>query len=139
MQQEVWQLSSRQGPREMRIETLYWMGGKAGIDLKALAHERHSREFCAECADAQPCAKKSDSYNSLIINTSYFTDTSAQGCASAHSAQNSIVEEVTFHHTFSDKIAEEDWPSYFCLLLDSMGEIEEEQGGRQGGRQVYHG
>jgi hypothetical protein len=42
----------------VKIETLYWMAGQAGIDLKALAHERHSRELCAECADAQPCAKR---------------------------------------------------------------------------------
>ena len=108
----------------VQIETLFWMAGQAGIDLKALTHERHSREFCAECADAQPCAKKADLYNSLIINTSYFTDTSAQGCASAHSAQNSIVEEVSFHHTFSDKIAVEDWPSYFRPVLDSMEDVE---------------
>lgn len=34
----------------VKIETLYWMAGNAGINLSEFAREHKNDEFCATCA-----------------------------------------------------------------------------------------
>lgn len=102
------------------IKTFFQMVKDAGVDVAEVA--RQSLRNCAVCANAQPCASLTEKDNYLIINNS---DDFTQDCAiaqSAQTAQNS--EELSFHHTFTDKIADEDWCSFMQPILDSMDDVE---------------
>lgn len=102
------------------IKTLFHMAKNAGVDISEVAREAIRK--CAVCADAQPCANTEEEHNSLIINE---RNNSTQECASAHlaqTAQNSV--DLSFRHTFSDKIQTEDWCGFMKPILDSMTDFE---------------
>ena len=111
-------------------ERTFWgMVKEAGIDLRQLAIDKlRAKDFCAVCADAQACANENNNHNLLIINNS---SSFVQGCARAQTAQTAQksesadeAENITFHHTFSNEISEEMWPSYFRPILESMDDAE---------------
>lgn len=111
-------------------ERTFWgMVKEAGIDLRQLAIDKlRAKDFCAVCADAQACANENNNHNLLIINNS---TSFVQGCARAQTAQTAQKSEsadeaknITFHHTFSNEISEEMWPSYFRPILESMDDAE---------------
>lgn len=79
--------------------------------------------FCATCADAQQYANKAKEDNYLLLNSSI---TDEQQCANAQTAQKSDDEELnlSFQHTFSDKIPEGYWCEYFKPVLGSMDDAE---------------
>lgn len=79
--------------------------------------------FCANCADAQPYAESLKTDNTLIINNDGYNE---QVCANAQTAQNEFLNDtgLTFNQTFSDKIPEQYWCSYFQPVLLSMDDVE---------------
>lgn len=79
--------------------------------------------FCAPRANAQPYEKTRKEYNALVFNNG---NPSEQTCANAQTAQITQKEEnnISFQHTFSDKIPAEDWCAYFTPVLNSMDDTE---------------
>ncbi len=97
-------------------------------EIRATIRSAYSKSLehgtlCAPCAYAQQYAKTQDKTNSMISSNGTIHE---QDCADAQTAQKCKTEEmeITFHQTFSDKIAAEDWCPYMKTVLDCMDDTE---------------
>ena len=99
------------------IKTFFQMAKDAGVDISEVARENLRK--CALCANAQPCATQEAKDKILVLNDS---NNFAQECASAQTAQNTL--ELSFRHTFSDKIAADDWCAFMQPIVGSMEDVE---------------
>ena len=83
----------------MKIETLYWMAGNAGINLSEFAREHKNDEFCATCAIV-PSAKniEKDVKSGILggFNSELALGTMAQVAQTNGKTSNG--------YTFSDKL-----------------------------------